>query len=85
MKVTEKQIDELIKQSTIQFVKLGQKTTVVHVILPNGFEVIESSACVDVSEYNQEIGEKIALERVKNKIWSLEGYLLQNDIYRATT
>jgi hypothetical protein len=77
-RVTEEQVDQLIEQSTIQSIKMGQKTTVVHLILPNGFEIVGAAACVDPAEYDHEIGEKIALGRIKDKVWLLEGYLLQN-------
>lgn len=76
MRVTEEQVNELIAQSRIDSIKMGQKTTVVHLTLPNGFELVESAACVDAASYDHEVGEKIALERIKDKIWLLEGYLL---------
>lgn len=76
MRVTEERINQLVAQSKIESTKMGQKTTVVHLTLPNGFELVESAACVDPNEYNQAIGEKIALERIKDKIWLIEGYLL---------
>lgn len=78
--VTEEQVNELIAQSRIDSIKMGQKTTVVHLTLPNGFELVETAACVDAANYDHEVGEKIALERIKDKIWLLEGYLLQNVI-----
>ena len=78
MKIIQEQIDKIITQSKIEAIKMGQKTTVVHLTLPSGFEIVETAACVDPAEYNQGIGERIALERIKDKIWLLEGYLLQN-------
>jgi hypothetical protein len=77
MRVTEEQVNEIIAQSQVESVKMGQKTTVVHLTLPNGFELIETAACVDPASYDHEVGVKIALERIKDKIWLLEGYLLQ--------
>lgn len=76
MRVTEEYINQLVAQSKIESTKMGQKTTVVHLTLPNGFELVESAACVDPNEYNQAIGEKVALDRIKDKIWLIEGYLL---------
>lgn len=58
------------------------KCTLVCVKLENGFVLTESSACVDPANYNEEIGKEICFERIKNKIWELEGYRLQCDIFK---
>lgn len=47
------------------------------VVLVNGFEIIESSACVDATNYSEEIGAECCMERIKDKIWYLLGFLLQ--------
>ncbi len=60
-----------------QVLTLGTKTTVVKVRLANGFEIVESSSCVDEVNYNEEIGVEICMERIKNKVWELLGFLLQ--------
>lgn len=78
--VTEEQVNEIIAKSKVESIKMGQKTTVIHLTLPNGFEIVETAACVDAASYDHAIGEKIALDRIKNKIWLLEGYLLQSRI-----
>lgn len=75
--VTEEQVNAIVAKSKIESIKMGQKTTVVHLTLPNGFELVETAACVDAASYDHAIGEGIALERIKSKIWLLEGYLLQ--------
>lgn len=36
----------------------------------------------DISNFNKEIGEEIAFENAKEKIWLLEGYLLQEKLYQ---
>lgn len=77
-KITQEHIDNLIEKSKVESIKIGLKTTVVHVTLPNGFEVVESAACVAPENYVHSIGEQIALDRVKDRVWLLEGYLLQN-------
>lgn len=53
--------------------------------LKNGFFVTGESACLDISNYDQEIGKKIAFERALNKIWELEGYLLKQRLFESTT
>lgn len=50
--------------------------------LKNGHTVIGKSACVDPKQFNQALGEKYSFEDAINNLWPLEGYLLQEDIYR---
>jgi len=50
--------------------------TVVLVTLRNGFTLIEESACVDSANYDQDIGERYALEKAKNRVWTHLGFLL---------
>ena len=46
-------------------------------VLRNGFTVTGESACASPENFNAEIGQKIARENARNKIWGLEGYLLR--------
>ena len=41
-------------------------------VLRNGFEIIETSTCVDA-----QLGEEICMKKIKDKIWYLLGFLLQ--------
>lgn len=70
-----KMVDEFI--SYTETITLGDRTTVVRCVLRNGFEIVESSSCVDPKNYSKEYGAKICMERIKNKIWELLGFLLQ--------
>jgi hypothetical protein len=63
--------------------KLGNKTTCVLLALKNGFEVVGFSACVDPANYNHEVGVGYARKRAIDKIWELEGYLLQSKLAEA--
>ncbi len=78
-KVSKESIEKKIVKSG--FKRLSGKLTHCTLILENGFEVTGESACVDPANYNQEIGEKIAYENAFEKIWQIEGYLLQENIY----
>lgn len=51
--------------------------TVCCLTLENGFTVTGESACASPENFNAEIGEKIAFDQARNKIWMLEGYLLK--------
>lgn len=64
---------------------LGKKTTAVCLTLRNGFEVVGTAACVDEAHYNQNIGAKFARQRALDKVWELEGYVLQNLIKLGET
>lgn len=48
--------------------------------LRNGFTVTGESACVSPDNFDAELGEKIARENARNKIWALEGYALRERI-----
>ena len=79
-RVTEGEIALIVAASAYTVAKLGEKTTVVHMTLPNGFELVESSSCVDSANYDGRIGEDICKRRLIDKVWMLEGYRLQCDI-----
>ena len=61
-----------------EYQKMGKKTVVCVLTLTNGFEIVGSSGCVNETDFSQKIGEQIAYQRAFDKIWELEGYLLQN-------
>ena len=55
--------------------------TICILILRNGFTVTGESACASPENFNQELGERIARENAKQKIWLLEGYLLRQQLH----
>ena len=61
-------------------VTMGGKTTVVRAVLKNGFGIVESSSCVSAENYDEKLGEEICMERIRNKIWELLGFLLQTAV-----
>lgn len=73
--ITQKNVDEFIKQLAIQTV--GDKTTVVTATLSNGFVIVEASSCVDSANYSEDIGAEICIEKIKDKVWAYLGFLLQ--------
>lgn len=48
--------------------------------LINGFTVTGESACASPENFDAEVGEKIARENARQKIWALEGYLLKSQL-----
>jgi hypothetical protein len=80
--VTQEQVDEILNSSKKWVQTIWNKTTMVAVHLPNGFVIVESSSCVDPNNYDVKLGEQICLDRIKNKIWELSGYALQDLIHQ---
>ena len=65
----------------VETTTLGDKTTVVRAVLRNGFEIVESSACVSAENYDEAMGREICLEKIKDKVWMLLGFLLQTAVH----
>jgi hypothetical protein len=61
----------------------GTTLTVCVLVLQNGFCVSGESAAASPENFDEEIGAKIARDNARNKIWSLEGYLLRQKLYEA--
>ena len=79
--VTKRQIDELLEKSEIKVETVYDKVTIVNCKLPNGFVITESSGAVDKVNYDEKIGTEICIERIQNKLWELEGYVLAKQLY----
>ena len=60
----------------------GSQLTICCLTLQNGFNVTGESACASPENFNKELGEKISKKKAMDKIWSLEGYLLKDKLYR---
>ena len=50
------------------------------IVLKNGFKVTGESACANPENFDRIIGQKIAYENAREKIWMLEGYLLKEKL-----
>ena len=77
--VTSEHVEEILRKSGWHFDTKFGKTTICTCVLPNGFIIVEASSCVDPANYDQEIGQSICVDRVRNKVWELEGYVLQSN------
>lgn len=78
-RVTEKDLEATIKQVT--YIRHGVLTLCI-LELQNGFIVTGESACASPENYDQDIGERIALENAKERIWPLMGYALRDRLWR---
>jgi hypothetical protein len=79
-RITQEQIKEVLSRAIVNNVKLGVKTTLVYAVLESGFVIVESSSCVDPENYDHELGKKICMKRIEDKLWELEGYAFQKKL-----
>lgn len=75
-------IDAVIKGESFTVLPDGL-TTVCQLTLANGFTISGESACVSPENFNAEIGQKVARENARDKIWLLEGYRLKEAVFRG--
>lgn len=78
--ITPEHIDKIIKKK--EYIRHeGSTLTICLLTLKNGFVVVGQSACVDPKKFRVKLGREIAYEDAREKIWLLEGYLLQEQEY----
>ena len=82
MKVTLEGIKAKIKGETYLVLPDG-RTTLCQLTLENGYTVNGHSACVDPTEFDLNLGRKIAFEDAVRQIWPLEGYLLAEKMHQS--
>lgn len=80
-KVTLERIHAKIVSETYTRLPSG-KVLVCELILENGFSVRGEAAVVDVANFDEDIGRKISKENAVKQIWQIEGYLLQEELYK---
>ena len=61
----------------------GTTLTVCCLTLKNGYTVTGESAAASPENFDREIGQKIARQNAREKIWGLEGYLLRQKLHEA--
>ena len=76
--ISQKMVDDFIVAKEVS--TLGDKVTVVRATLRNGFELVESSAGVSPENYDEKMGAEICMEKIKDKVWFLLGFLLQTGV-----
>lgn len=75
-RITPARIDEVIVSEDYH-VFPGTTLTICCLTLANGYTVTGESACASPENFDREIGNKIARDNAKSKIWALEGYALR--------
>lgn len=72
-RVTQAMVDEFIVSTEVT--RLGNHT-VVMATCRNGFTIIAESACVDPANYDEGIGQQIAMEKIRKQVWNHLGFVL---------
>lgn len=80
-KVTPERIQHLLETAEYQTSTVFGKCTVMVAKLENGFVIVESSACVDPENYDEELGCELCFKKITDKLWELEGYALQKSLF----
>ncbi len=57
------------------------KVMVCELTLRNGYTVRGEAATVSIANFDHEVGQEISYNNAINKIWELEGYLLQEKLH----
>lgn len=83
--VTKERIDHLMNTAAFETFTAAGKCTIVVAQLENGFIITESSACVDPANYDAILGEKICKDKIRERLWELEGYALQKAVHKLVT
>ena len=81
-RLTPEDIDAVIFSETFTVLPSG-KAMVCELTLLNGFSVRGESSCVSKENFNVEIGMRISREDARDKVWMLEGYLLQERLFQT--
>jgi hypothetical protein len=68
----------------VEYINRGTLTIAV-CTMPNGFMLVGTSGCADPAKYDQALGEKLALVKVKDQAWMLLGYVLRDEMHREET
>ena len=63
--ISQADIDNMISKSQVKVQTVFGKCTIMSVQLPNGFVIVESSACVDPINYNEAMGASICMNKIK--------------------
>ena len=82
-KLTNKITPEFLQSEItgIEYRRLTGTMTHCTITVVNGFTFTGESACADPSNYDKELGEKLALEDAKRKMWVPYGFMLKEKLH----
>ncbi len=81
-RITPEDLEDAIDPiAAIQYYQFpGTTVTVCCVPMRNGFTVVGESACASPENFDQEVGQKMALNDAMSKMWPLLGYALRDKL-----
>ncbi len=80
-KVTEEDLDNAIKKVEYTLLPDG-RTTICTLTLDNNFTVRGESSCVSAENFNEEIGQTLALKKARENLWPFLGFRLADKLHR---
>lgn len=81
-RITPADIDALLQKAQVGFWQPEGTTLTICVIqLPNGFCVTGENSCVSPETWQPDLGQKLAFEKARDKVWEFEGYRLKSELY----
>lgn len=73
-RVTKEAIEFRIQ--AVKFTRFSETVTICEIMVDNGYTVRGESACVNVANYDEEIGNRFAYDNAFKQLWPLFGFLL---------
>ncbi|MCP4055132.1 MAG: hypothetical protein GY739_19245 [Mesoflavibacter sp.] len=80
-KLTEMDLESHIDSTKTEFIH-RETLTICILTLHNGFKVVGKSACMNMEDYNKDVGEAMALGDATNNIWEPLGFHLKQSKYK---
>lgn len=81
--VTDEHIAEIMGNSEFEVFTSFDKCTIVSCKLPNGFVITEYVSFVNPDDYDEEMSADICFDKIAEKIWELETYRLQQNVFES--
>lgn len=81
-KITKEHLESLIDSAITETWIVWGKDMSVSYMLECGFTVTGRAACIDPANFDPELGKKYCREDAIERLWQLEVYRLQWDLYR---
>lgn len=82
-RITPRMIDDAV--ASVEFHVFSDGVlTVCCLTLKNGFTVTGESTCFSPENFDAVLGQEIALDNAREKIWVLEGYLVKQKLYESS-
>lgn len=81
LSICQRDVTKFIGDGECSIIHETDRMTVCKFQMINGFETVESSACVSPENYNRDIGINNCLKRVEDSVWKYLGFMLRTAIH----